>query len=235
MVKAILFDLDGTLLDIDMEYFLKHYFRKMMIMADECGYSNSKRLAEHIFESTGIMIADRNPNTYNREVFMADFLKRWQYPREEMEAFFEKFYKMSFPQLKRYCRPFPGVPEMMETVFERDIKVIIATNAVFPVTALEQRLEWAGVGNFDYELITSYENMHFCKPHIEYYEEIIDNITVKPEECLMVGNDTGEDLPAGKIGIKTFLVEDRLIDRGGDFKPDWRGTLNDFFSFVEQF
>ena len=53
------------------------------------------------------------------------------------------------------------------------------------------------------------------------------------QDCLMVGNDTGEDLVAAAVGMKTFLVEDRLIDRGrGHFPPDWRGRLPDLFAFL---
>ena len=76
--------------------------------------------------------------------------------------------------------------------------------------------------------------MHFCKPHVQYYEEIADRIGVHPEECLMIGNDTGEDLPASKIGMKTFLVEDMLIDKGSSHKPDWSGRLPDLFDFVRK-
>ena len=121
---------------------------------------------------------------------------------------------------------------MMQQVFERGLKVVVATNAVFPMIALQQRLDLAGVGHFDYELITSYEVMHFCKPHPEYYQEIAATIGVKPEECLMVGNDIGEDLPAGTIGMKTFLVENMLIDKGQDLTPDWRGCLPDLYEFI---
>ena len=123
----------------------------------------------------------------------------------------------------------------MEKLLARNTRIVIATNAVFPLTALEQRLAWAGLRDFDFELITSYEVMHFCKPHPEYYKEILSLIGLPPEECLMVGNDIGEDLPAGTIGIKTFLVENLLIDKGANFKPDWRGDLNEFFRFVDGF
>ena len=44
----------------------------------------------------------------------------------------------------------------------------------------------------------------------------------------------GEDLPAGQLGMKTFLVEDMLIDKDVDFKPDWRGRLPDLFHFLDQ-
>lgn len=234
MFKAILFDLDGTLLDIDMDYFLKHYFQKMMEMAVKSGYSNVDKLVEQVFKSTGAMIANRDGLLRNEDVFKQDFFSNWEYPRKDFEVFFDRFYEEGFPQLKNKCQPFSGIPEMMERVFSRGIKVVIATNAVFPFIALQHRLDWAGVGDFDYELVTSYEIMHFCKPHLEYYQEIAGMIGEKPQDCLMVGNDVGEDLPAGKTGMKTFLVEDMLIDDGSNLKADWQGKLQDLFAFIEE-
>jgi FMN phosphatase YigB (HAD superfamily) len=234
MFKAVLFDLDGTLLDIDMDYFIPQYFRKMVIMAREAGYSVADQLVEQVWQSTGAMIANRDSQLLNEEVFTENFYRNWPISREDFEPFFERFYDQGFPELQKHSRPFPGIPEMMQQVFERGLKVVVATNAVFPMTALQQRLDWAGVGHFDYELITSYEVMHFCKPHPEYYQEIAGNLGVKPEECLMVGNDIGEDLPAGTIGMKTFLVEDMLINKGQDLTPDWRGHLPDLYRFMGQ-
>lgn len=232
MFKAVLFDLDGTLLDINMDCFIPQYFRKMVIMAREAGYSVADRLVEQVWQATGVMIANRNSQLLNEEVFTEHFYRNWPIPREDFEPFFERFYAKGFPELKKHSRPFPGIPEMMQQVFDQGLKVVVATNAVFPLTALQQRLDWAGVGHFNYELITSYEVMHFCKPHPEYYQEIAGSIGVKPEDCLMVGNDIGEDLPAGTIGMKTFLVEDMLIDKGQDLTPDWRGRLPDLYDFI---
>lgn len=234
MFKAVLFDLDGTLLRIDMDYFLKQYFKKMMELAGEMGYREGSRLVEQVWRSTEVMIADLDPHTSNEEAFMRDFYQNWPYPAEEFNQFFDCYYRERFPLLQEFCGPFPGVPEMMEYIMEQGLKVVIATNAVFPLSALQDRVNWAGLGHHQFDLITSYEHMHFCKPHVQYYQEIAYKIGVQPEECLMVGNDTGEDLPAGKIGMKTFLVEDLLIDKGAKHKADWQGKLPDLFDFVKK-
>ncbi|MGI6453642.1 MAG: HAD family hydrolase [Syntrophomonadaceae bacterium] len=234
MFKAVLFDLDGTLLNINMDQFLKQYFRKMQEMAVSQGFTGVERLVQQIMLSTDAMIKNLDPGLRNQEVFERDFYQHWHYPHHEFQKFFERFYREGFPQLKQYTRPFTGVPEMLEEVFNKGYKVVIATNAVFPMTALIQRLEWAGLGQFPFDLITSYENMHFCKPQIQYYEEICQIIDTEPDQCLMVGNDVGEDIIASKLGMKTFLVENLLIDRGEGFTPDWRGSLDHLFMFIRE-
>ncbi|PKM78338.1 MAG: HAD family hydrolase [Firmicutes bacterium HGW-Firmicutes-15] len=235
MFEAILFDLDGTLLDIDMEFFLPKYFGEMGRMAVSQGYRDTKHLVDQLLLSTNVMIGDLNPETSNEETFMRDFISNLEADELEMRAFFNDFYLNGFPRLQGYCSPFDGVPEMMSGVFERGIKVVIATNSVFPLRAIQSRLDWAGVGKFPYELLTCYENMHYCKPHLQYYQEILQYIGVDPAKCLMVGNDTREDLAAGMLGIKTFLVEDRLIDKGNSpYRPDWQGSLQDLFKFIKQ-
>ncbi|HHV15615.1 MAG TPA: HAD family hydrolase [Gelria sp.] len=234
MYEAVLFDLDGTLLNIDMDYFLKHYFRKMLELAAEMGYEEGNRLVKQVWSSTEVMIADLNPKSTNEEVFTKDFYQNWAYHPEEIQGFFDRFYQECFPRLEGYCSPFPGIPEMVKYILKKGYKVVIATNAVFPMSALQDRIRWAGLGQNDFELITSYELMHYCKPHVQYYEEIVEKIGVDPRDCLMIGNDTGEDLPASKIGMKTFLVEDMLIDKGTSHQPDWRGRLPDLFKFVRK-
>jgi len=234
MLEAILFDLDGTLLDIDMEYFLSRYFEEMGRMAQLQGIADAKRLVNQILKSTDIMINDVDTEKHNEEKFMRHFFSHLEVDERKMREFFDEFYRSGFPRLSQYCRPFPGIPEMIAGAFKRGFKIVIATNAVFPRTAIQNRLEWAGIGKLPYSLITSYENMHHCKPFPQYYMEIADRIATPPSACLMVGNDTGEDLAAGEIGMKTFLVEERLIDRGNSpYSPNWRGSMQDLFSFVD--
>ncbi len=234
MFEAILFDLDGTLLNIDMDYFLPRYFASMQSMAHNLGYKEANGLVQQIWSSTEKMIANTDDSKTNEEVFFEDFFRDWPYPAEEFKSFFDSFYEKEFPRLNKYCEPFPRVPQMMEDLFQRGYRIVIATNSVFPLTAIEKRLEWAGVGHFDYDLITAYENMHYCKPQPSYYQEICDRIGVKAQDCLMIGNDTGEDLIAGQVGIKTYLVKDMLIDKGSPLKPDWQGELEHLFEFLKK-
>ena len=96
---------------------------------------------------------------------------------------------------------------------EKGVRMVLATNPLFPVVATASRIKWAGLQKEDFELVTTYENSRFCKPNPEYYLDILKEIGVSPEECLMVGNDVSEDMVAEKIGMKVFLLTDCLINK----------------------
>lgn len=233
MFKAVLFDLDGTLLDIDMNIFLQKYFAKMVQMAREKGLK-TKGLIELLWKATAAMIENKDPLLTNQEVFERDFFKNPAYQPEVYRPFFDEFYDRGFDELKDFAGPFPETRRVMDEVFSRGCKVAIATQPVFPDLAIRKRLDWAGVGSFDYQMVTTYEVMHYTKPHTEYYLEIAESLGVDPQECLMVGNDVGEDLTASQVGMKTFLVKERMINQHNlPIEVDWQGYLPDLLSFVK--
>lgn len=91
---------------------------------------------------------------------------------------------------------------------------------------------WCRIEDFEWLFVTTLEDMHFCKPHIQYYQEIVDYLGLDPERCVMIGNDVQEDMVAGKLGMKTVLVEDYCIDRNtgnvaSGLVPHMRGLLKD--------
>ena len=100
----------------------------------------------------------------------------------------------------------------MEKLKQLGLKIIIATNPFFPKIATHQRITWAGLNPNDFALVTTYENSRFCKPNLAYYQDILDKFGLKADECIMVGNDMGEDMIAQKLGLKVFLLTDQLIN-----------------------
>lgn len=226
MLRALLLDLDGTLLGNDMDKFLKHYFEALAVSFD--GVIPRQRLIAEILASTEKMIRDLDPNRTNQEVFMTDFLPKFDLRPERLMSMFDRFYAQDFPKLRGYTQRKPAARDVVQKAFDRGLKVVIATNPMFPIHAIAERMRWAGVVDFDYDLITSYEVMHFCKPHLQYYQEICDLIGVKPEEAMMAGNDVQDDMVAGRLGLRTFLVDEELLHReAGEPRVDYRGTLTE--------
>ena len=110
----------------------------------------------------------------------------------------------------------------------------MATNPLFPLKAVHSRLSWGKLHDIPFKLITSYETSHFCKPNIEYYQEIVEKLGCSPSECLMIGNDVKEDLIAGKLGIKTYRVTDTIINTENlAITADYSGSLLDLHSHID--
>lgn len=230
--EAILLDLDGTLLDLDVEEFISAYIdllaRRFESIIDR------DLFASHLFQSTSLMVQNEDPGEKNIKVFYDDFCRRIGMSLEEIEPIVKGFYRHDFPTLNNFGREHPYARNLIDAARTKGLPLVLATNPIFPQTAIEQRLGWGGLSAGLFELITSMENMHFCKPNPDYYREIAAKIGCRPEKCLMAGNDTLEDLSASEAGMKTFLVEDHLLHRGGG-EPvcDYRGRLKDLVTLIK--
>jgi len=225
-ISAVLFDLDGTLLDIDVEGFFPDYFARLQRFV--APHAPGHEFLPQLLRSTTAMIANRDPSLTNQEVFLEDFFAGLAVPREKLMPLFDAFYRDEFPALAKHARPVEGARSAVEWTLGSGRRAVVATAPVFPRTAIMERLGWAGLGDLPFAFVTTYENMHFCKPHPEYYAEIAGHLGCPAEECLMVGNDVEEDLPAQDVGMATFLAGPAVIHRGRrPAKPDYRGVLAD--------
>ncbi|SMB89333.1 FMN phosphatase YigB, HAD superfamily [Desulfonispora thiosulfatigenes DSM 11270] len=232
MFKAVLFDLDGTLLPFDLDYFVKNYFESL---ADYCkDYVDPKSLIKNMGISLDAMLKNTGEIT-NEEMFMQTFLPALNKGIDEMYPLFEKFYLEEFPNLKKYTEYNALSSEITKEVMKKGYKTALATNPVFPRQATLHRMDWAGIKDLPWDLVTTYEDFYTCKPNLAYFEDVCDRLSVNPKDCIMIGNDAQEDLAASELGMKTFLVKDCLIDRKNtNYKPDYVGTLDDVYQFIKQ-
>lgn len=226
-IKALLFDLDGTLLPIDTERFIRTYMYEISTYI--APYADPEQFIKQIWASTDVMMRNLDANLTNQQVFEADFYDKVG-KKEELIPLLDRFYEEEFPKLADIVSSHGFIGEMVQTAKEQGYRLILATNPLFPRSAILQRLRWAGANPDDFEWITSYENAHYTKPNPLYFQEIIERIGLPADECLMVGNDAQEDLVAQQVGLRTYLVTDHLIDRGEPpFTPDGRGTMREFY------
>lgn len=233
MIKTLLLDLDGTLLPVETEDFIQKYLELVAVKLSEITDPTSG--VKHLLSSTKHMIENKNPNLTNKEVFVKDFTSRVRCSENIIMKLFHSFYTNEYKSLKKCVKNNREINKIISILNDKKLELVLATNPVFPQAAVKERLRWINAHNLPFKLVCSYENMHFCKPHIEYYEEILSLVQKNPEECLMVGNDTREDLAAKKIGIKTFLIENYLINNTPcELQPDYKGNYTDFITFLKQ-
>jgi FMN phosphatase YigB (HAD superfamily) len=226
LLKAVLFDLDGTLLPVDTREFTNEYLKEVAGAVRQA--VEPRRFVQALLASTGKMVADRNPATTNADVFWADFNIRLGDCIDELKPLIEKFYTERFSVLSRMASPRPQLARrVVQAALNSGMRIVLATNPVFPLIAIQQRMAWAGIEDQPWELVSCYEDLHFCKPNTEFYLEIAGKLGVLPEECIMAGNDSAQDMVAGSVGMKTYLVTDYLVGASpGDLKVDWAGPLD---------
>ncbi len=155
--------------------------------------------------------ANQDPGVTNFDTFMSDFLQRLGVPQEVAQPIFDTFSCEDFPRLQAHTTFRPAAQPVVKALLAAGHTVVVATNPLFPETAGRQRMEWAGVNNFSYALVTTMENSHFIKPNLNYYQEILDYVGATPETTWMVGNDLEQDItPTHNMGIKAWWITDHL-------------------------
>ena len=208
-LKALLLDLDDTLIDNAMDTFIPAYFRALeAFVADVVA---PRRFIEELLNATRAMDRNDDGDRSNEEVFAAAFYPALGVAREKLEPVLAQFYAEAFPQLAPLTRPRPAAPKIVEWAKGRGLQVVIATNPLFPRTAIEQRMAWGGVGvdRFEYDLVTCYENSYATKSSPAYFRGIVDSLGRRPEQCLMVGDNWGWDVVcAGEADLPSFWIAD---------------------------
>ena len=205
MLKAILFDLDNTLILFDEAKFYQEYFRRIeKLFVDIMPAYNFEEL---LITATRALLQN-NGEVTNAEYFMDVFAEKYADRRDELWKRFLYFYETEYDKLKVNVTLPDALHETFDKIVQTGLKLVLATNPIFPLNVQMKRLAWAGLDHLHFDLVTHIENMSFCKPRIEYYMEICRKIDEPPETCLMVGNDSVNDMVAAKAGLKTYLTDD---------------------------
>lgn len=230
-LKAVLFDLDGTLLDVDIGVFLPHYIEAL---AAHCApLVPPDRFVPCLMQASTAMIANDGRDT-NQVIFDRAFFPPVGRTRQEMEPIFMDFYANEYPKLQGHTRRKPEARPAVQAAFDRGCQVVIATNPLFPLTAVEQRLSWAGVAGLPYHLVTTYDNSRATKPNRLYFEQVLKAISQPAEVCLMVG-DEDMDMAAAHVGCPTFLVRSARTELDPSTpEPTYRGTLADLITLLKE-
>ena len=231
MITTILFDLDGTLLPMDQDKFVKSYIGRMAKKLAPYGY-DPERLTAGLWKGTGAMVKNTGEHT-NEEVFWSVFNNIHGKDCRVDENLFMEYYRNEFQEVAQDCGFDSRAAETIETIKGLGYKVVLATNPLFPSIATYSRAKWAGLNPDDFEIITTYENSRHCKPNLDYYRDILDTLHLKAENCVMVGNDVQEDMVAEMLGIRVFLLTDYLINRTGeDISRYSHGSFPELLTFI---
>lgn len=226
MIDTVLFDLDGTLLCMDQDVFEKTYFKLLCDTMAQKGWPKEQLLGVLL---RGVEAMVKNDGTMtNEERFWQTFEALTGKQRTDVEEDFLHFYENEFQQIRKVAAVMEESAQAVRLARKKGFKTVLATNPLFPRVATHSRLAWAGLRPEDFDWVTTYEDSHYCKPAPAYYLEVLKAVGSDPQHCLMVGNDTREDMCAGELGMQVYLVTDYLVDKDGIGTESFpHGTLHE--------
>lgn len=231
-LTTLLFDLDGTLLDVDMPSFLEEFFPLAARRFGPPG--ENRRVSQAMIAAAWEMFASRDPGRTLDRVFLEAFAPAAGVAVEEARERFAAFYRDDFEQLRPLTRPFPAARLLLEKAVGLGYELVIATNPVFFLEAIRARIRWAGLAGITFRLVTGAEIMCFAKPHEGYFTQTLALLGRRAEECLMIGNDPRMDIAAaGRVGIGTWLVTGEDGESPAAPGAERSGTLEEFAAWLE--
>lgn len=219
MTLTVLFDLDDTLLENDIERFVPEYLKALGKRLDMVPF---EKMAQELMAGTAKMAVKSCPRDTLEEVFTAHFYPAIGVAQADVKDIVTDFYINDFPALQYLTQPRPEAMRLVEYCFQQGFEVVIATNPLFPRQATLHRLAWAGlpVERYPFALVSTYEDFHFAKPNLAYFTEVLAQTGWNSRRAVMVGNDLEMDLKAAAaLGMPTYLVTPRLQKMPAEMHP----------------
>ncbi len=232
-IDTVLFDLDGSLLPMDQDAFVRLYMGALGRTFAEEGFE-PKKLASSVWKGVQAMV-ENDGSMSNRDRFWKEFSGAMEQEMADREPHFVKFYENQFGESKASTAVQPLAAEVVRLFKDKGYTVVLATNPLFPTVATYRRMRWAGLSPEDFHLVTTYEEERYCKPNLKYYMSILERLKKKPEQCMMVGNDVDEDMCAVSTGMSGYLLIDCLINRAGRPLDGFlSGDFQSFYQYAER-
>lgn len=212
MVKAVIFDFDGTLVDFkntDIEC-LKLILKKTGVPVKPDAFVESA--ISHILSFHKLVDSgEENPLNLNRyRLFhtFSDFGISW-------DTTFVNCYKQF---LLERTTPYKRISDILSYLHGK-VKLGILTNAYNPVMQTK-RIQASGLSEFFNEIQISGEEK-YAKPDPEAFHIICNRLNSRPEECIFIGDSPKYDI-SGAIaaGLQTILIQKE--NTGSTVNPDYR-------------
>lgn len=229
-MKCALIDLDGTLLGMNQNEFVEHYFKGLLSKFSEIDsalfISSLKKGIEAMYANNGIQS--------NEEKFWEVFCDCIGFEKEYFDKKFEDFYLNDFLKYQQYTYIKKESRILIDVLKEKGYQIVCATNPLFPKIATYTRIKWAGLKIEDFIEITTFENYHYCKPNPLYFKEIIKKNNLDVSNTIMIGNDLFEDTGANSLGIKVYIVNDDLLGDNKEKNYEFIGSMNSLINEIKK-
>ncbi|HIW75846.1 MULTISPECIES: HAD family hydrolase [Gordonibacter] len=231
--RAVFFDLDGTLLPMEIDEFMRSYFGSLGAYVARFGVSPEAFMAGM---KAGIKnMAAHDDSLPNAEAFWEGYFAHVDREACDWPVELDHYYEHEFGKIGADVVPNPAAARAVNTLVAKGYPLVLATMPMFPERAVRWRLAWAGIDPSQFARLTHFQNSTSVKPKATYYAENLAACGVAGEDVLMVGNNTVEDFSICALGADAYLVTDHLLDPTDhfDLATVKHGTMEEFAAWAE--
>ena len=230
MYKNYIFDLYGTLIDINTDEWCDDLCKKMAILYGYKGahYTYDELNSEYgrLVELEKAAVRKRHPE-YNvvdikiEKVFKKLFTQKGVKVTKAQVAFVAEAFRC---YSTKYIKLYDGVIDLLDTLKAKGKKIYLLSNAQRYFT--ENELNMLGLTEyFDGICISSDEEC--SKPDSCYYKTLFDRYGLEKSESIMIGNDYVSDIGgAAHFGIDSLYIHQSI-------SPDIEGELRSTYTVMD--
>jgi FMN phosphatase YigB (HAD superfamily) len=233
MNLTLLLDLDNTLISNDMSTFLPVYFKGLSARFTQWP---GDQFVQKLLAATRVMVTKNQPRLTLEQAFDRVFYPSLGIRKADAAAELEEFYSEEFGTFHYLTEKRPEAVDLVNQAHAAGAKIVVATNPIFPRSAILHRIHWAGFPDESpFSLVTSFESLHFAKPNPAYYAEILAQMGFPDQPAVMVGDSLDDDiLPAAALGIPGFLITDKPVTLPeGLNAPVHQGKIGEVWHWIE--
>lgn len=204
MIKAILFDLDNTLID------RQRAFKEMLVRVFSSYYSDK----DYVKQLVDDMILFDNGGKVKREEAFTKLINKYQIKDFTAKQLSDNWSKESGSTV--YL--FDDVIDTLKTLKEK-YKLAIVTNGDY--SSQKRKLDNINLYDYlDYTLISS--EIGYDKPDIRIFLHAINALKLKAEECIYVGDSYSRDI----VGAKNANIMPIYVCRNNEQHNDVKTIYN---------
>jgi HAD superfamily hydrolase (TIGR01509 family) len=182
MIKGVVFDFDGTLVDS-----MKIFFEAL-----------NKALGDRNLQTVGLDLLGRMAGRP-----LSDIVKsKMQIPDPTIEGIEKDVFKANVEFCRKSCRLLPNVESTLRALKAMQVKLgLFTTTPRKPLKVAGRRL---GIGNY-FDIMLAKDDAK-CKPDPDGLEQIIAEFRIEKDECLYVGDSPIDVLTGKAAGVRTIAV-----------------------------
>ncbi|MFQ6677133.1 MAG: HAD family hydrolase [Fidelibacterota bacterium] len=215
-ISAIIFDLDGTLLDT-----LEDIAQSMNRVLKRHGY------AAHPVEDYRVFVGE------GLKPLAEKAIQQSAHSEESADELYEELFKEYELSMEHHTTCYEGIHEMLDDLFSKQIPMAILSNKQDHLT---QKLAKTYLSKWPFRIISGSHKNYPKKPNAALALDIANRLGGKNEECIFIG-DTETDIQTAKnggmfsIGAEWgFRNKEILLNAGADFIAEKPGEISEFIS-----